>query len=62
MFQFGTREKRFDPKDLKEFVDIQKQVAQETFDIKPIKRKAKSKTIDLDFQKRKINLELNRVV
>lgn len=62
MFQFGTRDKRFDPKDLKEFVELQKQVAQETLEIKPIRRKVKSKTINVDFQKRKINLELNRVV
>lgn len=62
MFQFGTRDKRFDPKDLKEFVEIQKQLTQETLEIKPIKRKVKSKTINVDFQKRKINLEMNRVV
>lgn len=62
MFQFGTRDKRFDPKDVKEFVEIQKEVAQDTLEIKPIKRKTKSKTINVDFQKRKINLEMNRVV
>lgn len=62
MFQFGTREKRFDPKDIFEFVEIQKQVGQFELDIKPIKRKSKCKTINVDFQKRKINLEMNRVV
>lgn len=62
MFQFGTREKRFDPKDILEFVEIQKQVGQFELDIKPIKRKSKCKTINVDFQKRKINLEMNRVV
>ncbi len=62
MFQFGTREKRFDPKDILEFVEIQKQVGQFELDIKPIKRKSKCKTINIDFQKRKINLEMNRVV
>lgn len=62
MFLFGNREKRFDVNDIKEFVEIQKQVAQETLEIKPIKRKAKCKTINVDFQKRKINLEMNRVV
>lgn len=62
MFQYGTREKRFDPKDIEEFVEIQKQTAQETLEIKPVKRKIKTKTINLDFQKRKINLEQNRVV
>lgn len=62
MFLFGTRDKRFDPKDVKEFVEIQKEVAQDTLEIKPIKRKTKSKTMNVDFQKRKINLEMNRVV
>ena len=62
MFQFGTREKRFDPKDVLEFVEIQKQVGQFELDIKPVKRKSKCKTINIDFQKRKINLEMNRVV
>lgn len=62
MFLFGTRDKRFDPKDVKEFVEIQKEVAQDTLEIKPIKGKTKSKTINVDFQKRKINLEMNRVV
>lgn len=62
MFLFGTRDKRFDPKDVKEFVEIQKEVVQDTLEIKPIKRKTKSKTINVDFQKRKINLEMNRVV
>ena len=59
---FGSRDIRFDAKDVKEFVEIKKQQAQETLQIKPIKRKAKHKTIDIDFQKRKINLEQNRVV
>lgn len=62
MFQFGTRDKRFELKDLKEFIEIQKQLAQETLEIKPTKRKAKSKTVNINFQKRKINLELNRVI
>ena len=53
MFQFGTRDKRFDPKDLKEFIEIQKQLAQETLEIKPIRRKTKSKTMNVDFQKEK---------
>lgn len=58
----GTREKRFDPKDVLEFVEMQKQVGQFELDIKSIRRKAKSKTINVDFQKRKINLELNKVI
>ncbi len=59
---FGSRDIRFDVKDVREFVETQKQLSQEILQIKPIKRKAKCKTLDIDFQKRKINLELNRVV
>ena len=58
----GSRDKRFDPKDVKEFVEIQKSLAQEDLIIQPIKKKAKCRTANIDFQKRKINLELNRVV
>lgn len=59
-FKVGTRDYRFDIQDIREFVETQKQLSQDT--IKPMKRKTKSKTINVDFQKRKINLELNRVV
>lgn len=63
-FKVGTRDYRFDPRDIEEFVNIQKQIAQEDLQIKPIKikTKAKCKTVNIDFQKRKINLEMNRVV
>ena len=61
-FKVGTRDYRFDPRDIEEFVNIQKQIAQEELQIKPIKPKAKCKTVNIDFQKRKINLEMNRVV
>lgn len=63
MFQFGTREKRFDPKDILEFVEIQKQAEQfKLEEIMPIRKKVKSKMMNIDFQKKKINLEMNRVV
>lgn len=62
MFQFGTRDKRFDPKDVRDFIEIKKMEVQENLEIKPMKRKTKCRTVDIDFQKRKINLELNRVV
>ncbi len=61
MFQFGKKDYRFDKNDVLEFVEMQKQIAQmETIKETPIKRKAKNRTIDL--QKRRINLELNKVV
>ena len=62
MFLFGSRDKRFDPKDVKEFVETQKSLTQNDLIIQPVKRKARSRTANIDFQKRKINLELNRVV
>ena len=33
----GNREKRFDPNDLKEFVEIQKKIVQEDLEIKPMR-------------------------
>ena len=61
-FKVGAKDYRFDPKDVEKFVETQKEFNQDELVIKPIKRKAKCKTINVDFQKRKINLELNRVV
>lgn len=59
----GTKDFRFERKDLEEFAEHLKQLAQqEMIQIYPIKRKAKCKTVDIDFQKRKINLEMNKVV
>ena len=60
-FKIGAKDYRFDPKDVKDFVETQKEFNQDELQIKPIKRKAKCKTLNVDFQKRKINLELNRV-
>ena len=62
VFKIGCKDFRFDPKDVYEFVEIQKEIAQQELHIVPIKKKAKHKTMNIDFQKRKINLELNRVV
>lgn len=61
-FKVGPRDYRFDPQDIKKFVETQKELNQEDLEIKPIKRTAKSKTINVDFQKRKINLEMNKVI
>lgn len=61
-FKIGAKDYRFDPKDVEKFVETQKELNQDELVIKPIKRKAKPKTLNVDFQKRKINLEMNRVV
>lgn len=61
-FKIGSKDYRFDPKDVEKFVETQKQFNQDELEIKPIRKKAKCKTINVDFQKRKINLEHNRVV
>lgn len=59
----GTKDYRFDKKDIEEFAEHLKELAQqEIVEIYPIKRKAKSKTVHIDFEKRRINLEMNRVV
>lgn len=59
----GTKDYRFVEKDVDEFIEIKKQLAEQDLEtIKPIKRKAKCRTLNIDYQKRKINLELNKVV
>lgn len=59
----GTKDYRFTEKDVDEFIEIKKQLAEQELEpIKPIKRKTKCRTLNIDYQKRKINLELNKVV
>lgn len=59
----GARDFRFDKKDVEEFANYLKELAQqEIMQIYPIKRKAKHKNINIDYEKRRINLELNKVV
>lgn len=59
----GTKDYRFVEKDVDEFIEIKKQLAEQELEpIKPIKRKTKCRTLNIDYQKRKINLELNKVV
>ena len=54
---------RFDLKDIEKFEERLKNEEQEKLmQIYPIKKKRKSKTIDFDIKKMKINKELNRVV
>lgn len=59
----GSKDYRFKQTDLETFAEHLKEIAQqEIVQIYPIKRKSKSKTVNIDFQKRKINLEMNKVV
>ena len=59
----GSKDYRFDKKDLEEFTEHLKELAQQDLiQIYPVKRKAKCKTVNIDFEKRRINLELNKVV
>lgn len=61
--KIGAKDYRYRVKDIEEFMENEVQTQQfEMIIAKPIKRKTKSKTINIDFQKRKINLESNRVV
>ena len=54
---------RFDLKDIQEFEERLKNEEQEKLiQIYPIKKKRKSKTLNVDFEKIRINRELNRVV
>ncbi len=54
---------RFDLKDIEDFEENLKEQQQEKFiQIYPIKKKRKSKTLDVDFEKIRINRVLNKVV
>lgn len=60
-FKIGNKDYRYRAKDIEEFLDIEMQASQfEMIKTTPIKRKTKHRTIDLE--KRRINLEFNRVV
>lgn len=59
----GQRDFRFKLEDLEEFAEHLKELAQQNIiQVNPIRRKAKSRTLNIDYEKRRINLELNRVV
>ena len=60
-FKIGNKDYRYRAKDIEEFLENEIQVSQfEMIKTTPIKKKVKHRTIDL--QKRRINLELNKVV
>lgn len=59
----GQRDYRFSQEDVEEFAEHLKELAQEKIiQQNPIPRKHKSKSIHVDFEKIRINRELNRVV
>lgn len=59
----GKKDYRFKQEDVEEFAEHLKELAQEEIILtNPIKRKAKNKTLNVDYEKLKINRELNRVV
>lgn len=59
----GKKDFRFKKEDLEEFAEHLKELAQyEVIQKNPIRRKTKCKTINIDYEKRRINLELNKVV
>jgi len=59
----GQRDYRFDTKDVEEFAGHLKELAQEKIiQSNPIRRKYPCKTMHIDFEKIRINRELNRVV
>lgn len=59
----GQKDYRFKQEDVEEFAEHLKELAQEKIiQVNPIRRKTKCKTLNVDYEKRKINLELNKVV
>ena len=59
----GQKDYRFKQEDVEEFAEYLKELAQEKIiQANPIRRKTKCKTLNVDYEKRKINLELNKVV
>lgn len=59
----GSRDYRFKQEDVEEFAEHLKELAQEKITQQnPIRRKSKCKTANIDFEKIRINRELNRVV
>ena len=59
----GTKDYRFKQEDVEEFAEHLKELAQEkVMQINPIKKKALHNNFQIDFEKKKINLELNKVI
>lgn len=59
----GLKDYRFKQEDIEDFSEHLKELAQEKIvQANPIRRKTKNKTLNVDYEKRRINLELNKVV
>ena len=59
----GQKDYRFKQEDIEEFAEHLKELAQEKImHTYQIKRKSKCKTVNIDYEKIRINRELNRVV
>lgn len=59
----GAKDYRFKQEDVEEFAEHLKELAQEQLiKIHPVKRSAKTKTVNVDYEKIRINKVLNRVV
>lgn len=59
----GSKDYRFKQEDVEEFAEHLKELAQEKIiQQNPIPRKHKCKAVNIDFEKIRINRELNRVV
>lgn len=59
----GSKDYRFKQEDVEEFAERLKELAQENvMQINPIKKKVVHRQFDFDYGKKKINLELNRVI
>lgn len=59
----GQKDFRFKQEDLEEFSEHLKELAQEKIiQVNPIRGKRKSRTLNVDYEKRRINLELNKVI
>lgn len=59
----GKKDYRFKESDIEEFIETRKQIAQQSIELTPIKRKAKSRQlVSIDFQKRQYNREFNKVI
>lgn len=63
-FPVGEKDFRFEIEDVEEFKEIKKRIGSEELKqlYTPTKRKTKSKSINIDFEKIRINKELNKVV
>ena len=61
--EIGSKNYRYKQEDVEDFAEHKKELAQEKImHTYPIKRKPKCKTVNIDYEKIRINRELNRVV